>query len=229
MKRDVGWILAGFLVTAGGLLVAGCPDETTASEAVSPAAAKVRDYLFPPSATSKYGYETTTTRWEPNEDQPRVSTSSFQYTAARLTATEAVLAYPIVQGVDATLSYLAETDGTVAMSLEFPGGPPQVLMRFPDAALTKAGATVFPASGSLPPLRVARIAKETVTVPAGTFETIKVKLQVENDKGTPIYYWLAKGMGQDGVKRTHTSTRSIDDSASVSTTSTVVVLKSFTP
>lgn len=234
MKRGLRWFAAGALVTVGAL-VAGCPEEVTYSDAGRPAPAKARDYLFPPSSTATYLYAQTTTRWWPNQPQPEVSTSSLRLKAIRATDTEAVLVAQLVDGpadpalaalFTATISLKVAEGGAITSTVTTVLGP-STPNSYTDAALTSKGATIYPASGSAPAQVWTRTAKETVTVPAGTYETIKVR-QTEGSKKAPKEIWLAKGMGLAGIKQTETATASWDD-GSTSTTSTEVVLKSFTP
>lgn len=232
MRRGKQCILAGSLLMAGALLT-GCPEESTSSVPARPTLAKVRDYLFPTSATATYVYERTTTMWRPSSDAPDVSTRSFQIKTHQLTADQAVivesdLPEPLMN-YTSTSSFKAAPDGTVTMSMELSSGRFVELLHFPDATLTKAGAIVFEASGSLPAVRVSRMGAETVTVPAGQFETLKVKEQDEGDTHAPTYSWLAKGMTMMGVKQTSVSTYSSELDSGISTTSTEVVLKSYTP
>lgn len=231
MKRGLRWIVAGSLVTVGAL-VAGCPEEVTTSEAGRPAPLKARDYLFPSSPNATYVYAQTTTQWWSDKDQPEVSTFSLKIKATRLMDNEAVfvaemLDFPVLGTVPlATFSLTAASDGTVRSSVLSILGTDNSL-GYPDAALTSKGATIRPASGSTPALVMARVAKEAVTVPAGNFETLKVRQQEEGEDA-PHYYWLAKGMGLFGVKQTETSTKSWPDDTT-STKSSEMVLKSYTP
>lgn len=232
MKRGLKWIVAGSLMTAGAL-VAGCPEEVSPSDVARPAPAKVRDYLFPASATATFVYEETVTQWLPSNASPNVSTSSFQLKTLQLERDQVVYAYSELRegwkDHTSTHSLKAAPDGTVTLSLDVTDKVVLELLSFPDAALTKAGAIVSPASGSWPAVRMSRLGAETVTVPAGTFETIKVRQQMEDGKGAPNHYWLAKGKSYWGVKQARISTRSSELEDGISTTSTEVVLKSFTP
>lgn len=100
--------------------MAGCPDEE-ASEAVRLAPPKIRDYFFPSSSKATYRYEEIAATQLPGKSA-RLSTSSFQVRAVRLTSDEAELVYELTEvekvGIVpiATLSLRAEPSGAVTVS-----------------------------------------------------------------------------------------------------------------
>lgn len=204
MPRSIRWTLAGTLSGALPVLVAcstnapPAPETPTRPfEATQEQGYQARDYYFPASGTMRAVYSFTESAQLPSPLQSYTATGSLTVETLSFGANQAVLQSTTVgpgeggePSIDvATSSVTVEPDGTVVAG----NG---ATLRHSNAVFTAAGATVAPASGSeIPEIRARFLGTETITVPAGTFQTVHLQEGPADPNAPQAHVWLARGVG----------------------------------
>lgn len=209
-------------------LLAGCPDGEevgTGGSAANSAvlSTKIKDYLFPPSAQSKYTYLSTSTL-EVVGQPTEVSTASLTLKVVSHTLKQAVLTFDFMSSKESTATIAVNPDGSLAAttSLYVFGLTITSPFDLTNAILTPAGQELLPASGNTPASTWSKEGAEALTVPAGTFQCAKTRLGI--GKSAPYYLWLSKGVP---VRMSQVATGSSAQGA-VSTSSVDYVLQEYT-
>lgn len=194
-----------------------------------------RDYYFPTSGSYRATYSFTAVNDLPGPlatDSTRVTgTTTFEaiaYAPSQATLRETTRATNQAGQVETettTSTLRVQADGTVASDER------GVLLRYPAGIFTPGGAEVAPASGSeIPALRAFSLGEESVSVPAGTFSTVRIGQQVAM-RGAPVTnFWVARGVGL--VRQSEFATYSIpisQNALGVATSSFEIRLESHTP
>lgn len=204
MPRSFRWTLAGTLSGALPVLVAcsanapQAPETPTRPfEATQEQGYLARDYYFPGSATMRAVYSFTEQATLPSPLQSYTATGSLTVEVLTYGPTSALLQTTTVApgesgqpSIDvATSSVTVEADGTVVAGEGVP-------LRHSNAVFTAAGDTVAPASGSeVPEIRARLVGTETITVPAGTFQTVHIQEGPADTNAPQSHLWLARGVG----------------------------------
>lgn len=194
-----------------------------------------RDYYFPTSANYRATYTFTAVNELPTPyatDSTRVTgTTTFEATAyaptvATLRATTRTTNQTGQVETDTTTSTIRVlADGTVASDDQ------GMMLRYPPGIFTSAGTEIAPASGSeIPALRAFLLGEESVSVPAGTFQTAHVGQQIAAQGAPVMHYWIARGVGLVRQREFATYNLPISESAvAVATSSFEMQLQSHTP
>lgn len=205
MSRSLRRTLA--LALSGGLpLVTACSasapprsePQPRPYEAMQEQAYQARDYYFPSSASMRavYGFDESAQLPSPlpshqGTGSVTVQVTSYTPTHATLQATTVAPGEDGQPGSEATTTTLTvAADGTVVVESD------GATRRYSNAVFTPEGATVMPASGSeLPALRTRMVGTETITVPAGTFQTVHLQEALATPSAPVTDLWLARGVG----------------------------------
>ncbi|HEY9854116.1 MAG TPA: hypothetical protein V6D05_00160 [Stenomitos sp.] len=234
-------VLTGGSLLLGASLLAGCgvgaPWPSTGPNPGAPSASgyQPREFFFPPSATAKAAYRTTTSIDNPANLPDTLATSSSTVEVTSYTPTAAVLRTTDVTSNPntgavltevSTTSYRVDSDGAVVIDM---GG---VKERYGTGVFTATGAEVATISPDLPAFRLSLVGLETVTVPAGPFETLKFKSEGGGFEA-PVYAWYTRQKGL--VRLYYVATQSVEvgsgnaTASAVATASIERVLVRFTP
>ena len=200
----------------------------------------VGDYFFPPSATIQLLYTVTGTYSWPTGDNFAVAgdaTQSVLSWSSHLAVAQEDMAFSLQtpQGTTVSTSTKVATlslnpDGSMTDSEG--SGQGSDVTTFPANLFNGSPLTVSPASGDISLTTAQFLGAESVTVPAGTFDAIKIQVDQASDssgQSTQITRWYSKNM--DFVKMIAISTGSVQtgaNSTGVATMSLQAVLRSFT-
>ncbi|MBO9542766.1 hypothetical protein J7643_19435 [bacterium] len=194
-----------------------------------------RDYYFPPSGSYRANYSFTAV----NELPGPLATDSSRVTG---TMTFEATAYAPTQATIRTTSRATDQNGQTetgsgtAVVRVLPDGTVTsdeqgVSLRYSAGIFTPAGAEVLPASGSeIPALRAFSLGEESVSVPAGTYQTVHLGQQIAANGAPVTHYWLARGVGL--VRQRDFATYSVPingNALGVATSSFELQLDSLTP
>lgn len=236
MPRLYRWTLAGTLALALPALVGFEGNPPQAVEPPTPTlevlqqALLARDYFFPSSATMRAVYSFSESTQVPSQAAQQMS-GTLTVTVVSYSPTQAVVrttststgegGQPSTQTADTTLTI--EADGTVVSSA--------TSQRRSNDIFTSGGGVVAPASGSeIPEIRARMVGTETVTVPAGTYQTVRLQEGLAA-QGAPQYdVWVARGVGivRKRMDATYTVPTGQNQTAQARTTYEMR-LDSFTP
>lgn len=206
MSRSLRWILTGSLAGMLPVLVActaSAPPTPTPQprpfEANQEQAYQARDYYFPSSGSMRavYGFTMSVQVPPPNQNQSMSTTGRMTLEVANYSPTSATLRATLT-GTDqsgqprtstSTTTLTVEADGTVVARN---GGTE----RHSNALFTSMGDMVAPASGSeVPEIRGRLVGTETITVPAGTYQTVHIQEGPADPNAPKTDFWLARGVG----------------------------------
>lgn len=201
MSRTLRWLLTATMWPALIACTASSPQAPAQPhqplKASQTQAFQARDFYFPPSGTMRAVYGFTESAELPSPLTSSQATGSLTVEIVRYSATQADLrSTTVTTGEDgrptsetSTSSVTVEPDGTVVAG----NG---ATLRYSNAVFTPEGAIVVPASGSeIPAVRARFIGAETITVPAGTFETVHVQEGLDDANSPKAELWLARGVG----------------------------------
>lgn len=201
MSRLFRWMLAGttwpalIACTASNPQVP--PQLPRPLEASQTQALLARDFYFPASGTMRAVYSFNESAQLPSPLESYQATGSMTVEVLRYSPTSAEFrTTTIATGEDgqpttetSTSSVSVEPDGTVVAG-------DGATLRHSNAVFTAEGAIVAPASGSeIPALRARLVGSETLTVPAGTFETVHLQEGPDDANAPRTNLWLARGVG----------------------------------
>lgn len=206
MSRLLRGILAGTLMGALPVLAACTasapptpPTEARPYQANQVTTYQARDYYFPSSATMRATYNVTVSIQfpPPNQNQSSTTTGRMNVEVLNYSPTSATVRTTTTandqsgQQRTSTTTYqmTVEPDGTVVSR---DGG----VERHSNAIFTSMGDVVAPASGSeIPETRGRMIGTETITVPAGTYQTVHIQEGAADPSAPKTDIWLARGVG----------------------------------